>query len=296
MKFLVLLVFIFSCISCTNKNKESQNGSPVSGVFTIYSDEAYYPLVKVLTDGYMAVYPAVAISIDTTAGSNAFAKLADTSIRSAVTGSLINETDSIALNQRSIFPQIFHFATDAVVLISKSNEDSMPGFTFKYSKEFCLGNSVTPAVIRVITDQPGSENNRHINKRFDSADSCFQNRFVAGNHTAILERISEYPGEIGVIGWSHLCEKENPEVAKWRKRVEPVPFLSLASKLIYPSQSALMTGEYPLTRKLYLVTSEPYAGPATGFAAYVASHEGQRIIRLFGLAPAKTPPREIIFN
>lgn len=296
MKFVVLFIFIISCISCTNKNNESQHGSPVSGIFTIYSDEAFYPLVKVLTDGYMGVYPGVSISIDTTAGNNAIAKLADTAIRSAVTGTLINETDSIALNQRSIFPQIFHFATDAVVMISKSNGDSLPGFTFNFSEKNCLENSIFPAAIRLITDQPASENNRHINKKFAYTDTCLKNRFVAGNHTAILKRIVDHPGEIGVIGWSHLCEKENPEVAEWRKQVEPVPFLSLASKLIYPTQSALMTGEYPLTRKLYLVTSEPYAGPATGFAAYVASDEGQRIIRLFGLAPAKTPPREIIVN
>lgn len=296
MKYLIALFSILCCAACGNKQTGSENGTPVSGAFKITCDETYFPLVNVLAEGYMAVYPNVVISIDTTNTTNIYSKLTDGTIRAAVTGISLNSTDSIALKQRNVFPKIFHFCTDAVVLISKAGADSTASFKLNYSEKKCLQEMITPVCERIITDEAGSENNLNLKLPGDVNDSCETNWYTVGNQKDILNRISEYPNEIGIIGWSHLCEAENPDVKKWRKRVTIIPLETDSSKLIYPTQSALMTGAYPLSRKLYLVTSEPYAGPATGFAAYVASDEGQRIIRLFGLAPYKTPPRELFVN
>jgi len=293
--FYVLLIILFS-LACNNKDTSTDQGSPVSGVFTIYTDDSYFPLVKVLTDAFMATYPQVIVTIDTTSGENIYSRLSKESIRSIITCMPPKEVDSIALNDRNIFPKFFHFATDAVGLITKSGADSTIQFTFTNSGEVCLGNTIIPATSRLITDKPGSENNMYLASVQPTNQNCQQNWFTAGNQEAILKRISENESEIGLIGWSHLCEKENPGVKKWRSQLNIIPFRNEKNELIYPTQSAILTRSYPLSRKLFLVTTEPFHGPATGFASFMASHEGQRIVRLFGLAPAKTPPREIIVN
>ena len=293
MKISFLYSLALCCISCGTKDTFTENGTPVSGAFTLYSDETFFPLIQVLTEGYMAVYPQVVISIDTTSGSNVYPKLVNGTIRAAITSVYMSPGDSAALSQRNVFPRIFHFASDGIVLIAAATADSLPAATFTEPENKCLELSISPAAKIIITDRPGSENNFFLRPEKPDTDTCFKNWYAAGSQINILKRVSEHNGEIGIIGWSWLCENENPSVKQWRSLIDIIPYKSSSSKLIYPTQSALSTGEYPLTRKLYLVTAEPNAGPATGFAAFVASDEGQRIIRLFGLAPAKTPPREI---
>jgi|SRR5688572_6759459 len=296
MKSFYVLLTLFFCLACNKKSNTTDQGSPVSGIFTIHTDDSYLPLVKVLTDAFMATYPQVVIYIDTVSGENIYSRLSKETIHSAITSMPPKDADSIALRDRNIFPKFFHFATDAIGLIAKSGSDSLTQFSFSNTEEACLQNSIMPVVSRLITDRPGSENNNYLASIQPVNLNCQQNWFAVGNQEAVLKRISENESEIGIIGWSHLCEKENPGVKKWRAQLSVIPFRNEKNELIYPTQSAILTGEYPLHRQLFLITTEPYTGPATGFASFMASHEGQRIVRLFGLAPAKTPPREIIVN
>jgi phosphate transport system substrate-binding protein len=118
------------------------------------------------------------------------------------------------------------------------------------------------------------------------------------NFQGVHNYVSQNSGTVGLISWSQMCDAGDPEVKKLREAVTVVPLFGLKSDSsnFYPVQSAIADGEYPLTKKLYLITTEPFSGPATGFAAFVASSEGQRIIRLFGIQPASIPTREIIIN
>jgi phosphate transport system substrate-binding protein len=54
-----------------------------------------------------------------------------------------------------------------------------------------------------------------------------------------------------------------------------------------------MQRKYPFLRDLYIVSREARAGLGTGFATYVASDDGQRIILRSGLMPATQPVRVI---
>ena len=283
-------------MACGSQTGDSDRGTPVSGPFTLHCDESVYPLVKVLTDGYMNVYPQVVITIDTAFRQNPWALFDTGHIYSLVTASTPSATDSTAMAQRNIFPSIFHFASDAVVFISGDTAaTSQSWFTMEQEKG-CLDKAVHPVSVRFITDHPASDNTLWIQDRFGLREGCATEIYSAGKHPDILQRVLDHPEETGIIGWSHLSEKAHPSVKKWRSQLGIIPFRSNDTLKIYPTQSALATGSYPLARKLYLATAEPYAGPATGFASFMASDEGQRIIRLFGLAPAKSAPREIIVN
>jgi phosphate transport system substrate-binding protein len=52
-------------------------------------------------------------------------------------------------------------------------------------------------------------------------------------------------------------------------------------------------GWYPLTREIYVINTEPRVGLATGFAAFLASERGQRIILKSGILPNTQPYRII---
>ena len=69
--------------------------------------------------------------------------------------------------------------------------------------------------------------------------------------------------------------------------------LSDSSSAVFPNQSTLADGSYPLRRPVYMVLCEGKSGLGTGFVSFVANHKGQRIILKHGIAPNKVPPREV---
>jgi phosphate transport system substrate-binding protein len=288
--FVFVLLSIFGCRTKETSEENDERGSPVSGMFKIYTDESFYPLVKVLADGFMSVYPQTNITFDTSATGNVFSKFTDKTIHTVITSRIQTPDDSAALRHRNIITQTFHFASDAVALITR---DSGTYFDNQVRMKLCTGPGTSQqSAFQVVTDQPASENNYSLVRYDDSLKRCSASWKAAGKQTEILNEVSISESTIGIIGWCYMSDKDDPEVREWRKKVRVIPFKK-DTTYIYPTQSSIATGAYPLTRKLYLVTGEPYAGPATGFAAYVASDEGQRIIRLFGLVPSKLAPREI---
>ncbi len=296
MKSALWVLALLNILSCTGDRQNTERDSPVSGIFSIYTDETYYPLVKILAEGFMSVYPATNITVDTISGGNVYSKLAESKARAIVTAKVKSSIDSTALAQRNIFTTSFHFASDAVVMVQKNTGDSGTHFVMLDSMGKCLDATLSPKAVKIVTDRAGSENNDFLNKHYSGSGLCMRDYIATGNQQAVIKYISQHENEVGIVGWSYLCDKDDPAVLRLRDQVKVIPFGVDSSELIFPSQSALVTETYPLVRKLYLVTADPYAGPATGFASYVASDEGQRIIRLFGLAPAKTPPREIFIQ
>jgi len=63
-----------------------------------------------------------------------------------------------------------------------------------------------------------------------------------------------------------------------------------------PSQETLALKQYPLSRGLYILDSSGKMGLAAGFAAFLKSDKGQRIILKSGLLPDSIPQREMILK
>jgi phosphate transport system substrate-binding protein len=60
-----------------------------------------------------------------------------------------------------------------------------------------------------------------------------------------------------------------------------------------PSQESLVLKQYPLSRGLYIINCTSKVGLAMGFAKFLGSQVGQRIILKSGLLPDSIPTREI---
>ena len=53
-----------------------------------------------------------------------------------------------------------------------------------------------------------------------------------------------------------------------------------------PFQAYIALGQYPLVRNMYVLLTDPRSGLASGFATFMASDRGQRIILRSGIVPA----------
>ena len=60
-----------------------------------------------------------------------------------------------------------------------------------------------------------------------------------------------------------------------------------------PYQAYLYYGDYPLARSIYALLNDPRSALPWGFASFLASDRGQRIILKSGLVPATQPVRVV---
>lgn len=292
MRAIILLLGVLVICSCTRKNDEHRTDNALSGRFTVITDEAFYPMVKVLSETYMALYPEVVINIQKFSTPDPYQALVTGTARTLITSSVPGSRDSIMLLQNDKYIQLFHLFSDAVVLIGNKEQTRFYNNS-KESPDLCPGRKLGVARMNMITDNSYSENTKFIRENLMGKLNCPDSLYASGDHEAIFSRISSSTGEIGAVGFSWTCETKNGETKKRRNGVQIIPVISNSGDTIHPNQSSIFLNEYPFSRKVYMVTSEPFAGPATGFAAFSASVEGQRIIRMFGAVPSKIPPREV---
>ncbi len=54
-----------------------------------------------------------------------------------------------------------------------------------------------------------------------------------------------------------------------------------------PTQENIYSGDYPLTRPIYMITTASPGGPLGGFYSFVTGKDGQRLIMKTGIMPAR---------
>ncbi|HMT30001.1 MAG TPA: hypothetical protein PKD91_12050, partial [Bacteroidia bacterium] len=170
LSFLLILILAVGCSE--NKNKAEQ-GNAVSGSFTIFVDKNSYPLVKVLSESFLSVYPDIEIAFDTGNGSEMISKIASLKVQSAVSCRPISEQDSLALNSRKIFFRQFHFVSDAVAVITnKSDSTIIQNLSDPVS---LFTDCEHKSGLKICTTNPGSDINYSITQLIPGAAACMKN-------------------------------------------------------------------------------------------------------------------------
>jgi phosphate transport system substrate-binding protein len=90
-------------------------------------------------------------------------------------------------------------------------------------------------------------------------------------------KIAQTPGGIGYGGIGILGRFKGVRVVPIRPRE--------GAEAIFPTKETVQSRDYPIWRRLYVVTAEPTAPSSRRFIAFVLSPEGQRIIEQSGYFP-----------
>ena len=112
------------------------------------------------------------------------------------------------------------------------------------------------------------------------------------NNLEVIKFVSENSNTIGFVGVNWLL---NPsvELESTVKKVKVLAVGLTVENAVKPTQTYIETKEYPFIRKIYLLNYQGRTGLGMGFASFVKSEVGQRIILKSGLVPVKIPTREI---
>jgi phosphate transport system substrate-binding protein len=90
---------------------------------------------------------------------------------------------------------------------------------------------------------------------------------------AVQQTISQTPGAIGYVGLGFL----DPTVKALK--------INTSGTLSEPTVDNVLTGKYPLSRSLYMITNGEPAGLTKDYIAYILSPEGQSLLKEEGFVP-----------
>jgi phosphate transport system substrate-binding protein len=314
MNRLKLIAFVFSgasfLFSCSDSGKPSFTDTPTSGDVVIVSDEAYQPLVSTEADTFMGIYNRAKVTVKYLPEADAFKELMNNdSIRLIVSARELNDYEKDFFKRRNLIPRTTKIAIDAVaIIVNNNNPDSLFRYeqlrdivTGKISSWKQISGKSSLDSIRIVFDRNGSANTRYLKEKFLGSKPFPANCYATNSNAGVIDYVNQNKNAIGVISLNWISDKDDPAVNGFLNKISVAeisqPDSSSENGIYYkPYQGYIALNQYPLTRNTYIISREARSGLGTGFAAFVAGDQGQRVVRLMGMLPATMPVRLIRLN
>lgn len=291
--FLVSTVsIILMMISCKKEKEEIVKETMLSGNTTIFVDESIFPIVEDQRDVFENTYRAQ-ITLNSKSEAEIINDMIDDSARISILTRMLTDNEEAASKSKAT-PKITKFALDAVVfIVNKKSQDSV--IQLDQVADYLNGENST--INNLVFDNPNSSVVRSLFEQLNIDKQKINTIYSQGNSEKLIKFISENEGSIGVIGINWLTQTP-AELLKFSENirilsVQNVKSNGIENEYIYPSQANIGKKTYPLTRELFLLNYQGTTGLGMGFASFVASDIGQKIILTSGLAPVKLEPMNI---
>lgn len=295
---LIVLGIIITGFFLACKNKASDGvveQTSTTGTLTLYVDNTVQPIAEDVIAVFESIYTRAKITqVNKTETEIVNALLSDSAKVAIMTRQLTEQEESY-FKQKKIEPKITEFAVDAVALIV--NERTQDSIIDLEEVLKVLRGEESEKVSKLVFDNQNSSTVQFLLKRAGIETASTKNVYSLKTNEEVIKYINDNAGAVGVVGVNWLVQPP-PQLKEYVKNIKVLAVSNTnadtGEKNYYkPSQSDIATGFYPLTRKVYVLNYQGKDALGTGFAIYVRSQEGQRIILKSGLLPIELPTRDI---
>ncbi len=268
----------------------------ITGKAQFLADESFKPILEQEAYVFKALYPEAKPEFIYKSENDVLRLFLNDSIRVAIMSRELKPNEWQILKNRNLEPQVNRFAIDAVVLIvNQQSADTL--ITVNQIKQMLNGKIKTDR--NIVFDNPNSSLVRYL-KDFSGNELKQSNIYALKSNKDVITYVSEHPNSIGIVGFSWLDDPDKD----YADAVSKVKIVGVRdenndkapTEYFKPSQETLALKQYPLSRGLYILDSSGKMGLAAGFAAFMKSDKGQRIILKSGLLPDSIPQREMILK
>lgn len=299
-KGFVLLSFVVLGLfgACQQKEKKTEATDTYNkGELNIAADESFAPILDQELYVFKALNKAAKIHIIYGSENEVMRLYLNDSVRVAMTARSLNKQEMDLLTQKSLRPAINCFAYDGIaIIVNRSSADTL--ISVDEIKQMLNGKIKTDK--NIVFDNANSSITRYL-KELSANDQFKQkNIYALKSNVDVIKYVSENKEAFGFISYSWLLEPDK-KYAGMVSNVKIVGVKDAANKrapdtYFKSSQNTLAMQQYPLVRGLYILNSTGRTGLGTGFAAFMLSERGQRIVLRSGLLPDSIPTREIIIS
>jgi phosphate transport system substrate-binding protein len=291
--FSLLCLFIQACQQPPVKKGDTSDGF-IQGKAQFVVDESFSPIVDEEVYIFKALFKEAKPQMLYKSENDALRLFLSDSVRIAILSRNLKADELKLLKSKTLTAEVNMFAYDAVTLIvNEASADTVTSVT--ELKKILNGQAKTDR--NIVFDNPNSSITRYL-KEFSGNQTLQQkNIYALKSNVEVIKYVSEHKDAIGFVSFTWLNDPDK-NYADYVHKVKIVGVSNESYKddtktCFKPSQTTLALKQYPLTRGLYIINSTGRTGLGTGFASFLASERGQRIILRSGLLPDSIPPREI---
>lgn len=300
-----LFCTILLCACRGGQKGEVTPDTMTSGVASIACDESFRPIAEQEITVFENEYPLASVipyygsEVETM---NLFLK---DSVRLAITARPMTDREKESFKARKFYPREIKIAVDGIaVILNRENRRTLLSMeelrgilTGKIQRWKELDRASALGRIQVVFDNPNSSTVHFAIDSICGSEPLSGSLYARKNSGNVLEYVSRTPEAIGILGvtWvgnsedtTRLSFADNITVAGISRSDPATPENSFL-----PYAGYLATGDYPLSRTVYVLLNDPRGGLISGFTTFLASFRGQRIIVRGGMAPATQPVRVV---
>ncbi len=317
----ITLITILSTITSCNLNspKRYNEGSAV-----VYCDEGFKNILEEEIEVFEYRNPKASILPMYVSENEAINKLLEDSTDSViVTQELSPENIEYIKSQRRPY-RTEPIAVDAVALIVNNN-NPINELSVGEIRDILIGKTSTwrqlawndTNHIKIVFDNPGSSTVNYMkNNILKKGDEFSKYTFAQKSNADVFKIVEQNPYAIGIISVSWLGEYletlSSTAIEEKSKRMEDnseviaVDFTDNVKVLrvryddqldgVKPYQVYINTGEYPLYRKVYMISTAESASLNQHFYTFITGFIGQKIISMTGIMPYRVHQRIIELN
>lgn len=289
-------LFTQGCGQGDNKNNKAK--APLdgfaSGTANFSADDSFSPIIDEELYVFKAIFADAKPVITYKPETGVLGDLLNDKTRVAIISRELDTTELGVLKRRELYPDVNKFAIDAVALIvnQASNDTTI---SVGEIKRMLNGQSKTDKSI--VFDNPNSSLVRYLKSLSGNQEFKQKNIYALSSNKEVIKYVSTHANAIGITGFSWL----NDPGQDYAEAVDKVKIVGVKdensktapNEYFKPSQTTLVQKTYPLSRPLYIIDCTGRKGLGAGFASFLASDRGQRIILKSGLLPDSIPQREI---
>jgi len=303
-KLFQFFVLCLMAIACEDE-KPKATDTPTSGHITVSCDESLKPIAEAEKEVFEALYPNAKIQFVFTDEQSAINLVLKDSARMAfVTRKMNNEEENQLKSQNIARSRSIKIAYDAIAFIlNQSNQDTL--LKIEQIKQILKGeisdwsqlNPNHKGPIQVVFDNPASGAIRHLKDSLGLNNQISKQCFALKSNKEVVDYVEQNKHAIGIIGISWISDPDDSLVKYFYKQIRvadivpaQIKYESITWK---PIQANIHFKQYPFWREVFLVSREAKSGLGTGFASFISSDQGQRIILKAGLVPSRAAIRTI---
>ena len=295
---LALTLLVFCSCNSQQKSKNARTDTYASGEMVVMCDESFSPIIEEELKIFHMTYPKAKITPQYTNELDAFNALLKQEVHLIIAARNFNKKEKEYFKSNMLNPRYFPIGYDGLAFIC-NNQNTDSCITVKDIKRILLGQV-----------KDWSEVNK--GSKLGEIDVVFDNKKSAAVHFAVdsilggtpinspnitavktsaevINYVEKTPNAIGVIGSNWLNDKRDSTNVTFKKNITvmSVSQMEEATEMNSwkPYQLYLLDGRYAFARTIYALLVDPYHGLPGGFANYLQSPIGQKIILKSALLP-----------
>ena len=303
-RLIIYPLIAITVLSCNSKSS-GPTDTPTSGTTMISVDESFRPIIDSEISVFESIYPQAGIFVNYCDEVEALNLLLRDSVRAAITTRTLTPVERESFESRKLFPKEIKIATDGIaIIVNRANKDTL--FSIQTLRKILTGeivrwkdlNPESPlGDIHVMFDNPQSSTVRFLVDSICKGSHLSEQVRSKLRNTDVVNYVAENRNALGIIGTSWISNQRDSSCMVFLNKVCVAGISREATanrnNSYQPYQAYIATGQYPLQRDVYILLTEPRSGLATGFASFLTSDRGQRIILKSGIMPATQPVRVV---